>query len=120
MRAFYRLILLSLVVPTALMAQKRCTKGIPCGNTCIAANKVCRVGSGTPTPAAGVAPRATRTDTAAVAGASSPWVASSIGRTYYRNGCAGASRLAKRNLIWFPTEDSAQAAGFKRSTARGC
>ena len=30
-------------------AQKNCTKGIPCGNTCISASKVCRVGTPTRT-----------------------------------------------------------------------
>ena len=29
----------------SLEAQKRCVKGIPCGNTCIAANKTCRIGT---------------------------------------------------------------------------
>lgn len=33
-------------------AQRQCKKGIPCGNSCIAANRTCRVG----TPAAASAP----------------------------------------------------------------
>ena len=42
---------LALAVPAS--AQTNCKKGIPCGNTCIAANKTCRVGTGSAT-----APRA--------------------------------------------------------------
>jgi hypothetical protein len=34
-----------LLLASSLEAQKNCTKGIPCGNTCISASKVCRVGS---------------------------------------------------------------------------
>lgn len=114
------LALLIAILPAAAFAQKVCKKGIPCGNTCIEANKVCRIGSSAPTPAASAAPRATRTDTTTVAGATAPWVASSIGRTYYRNGCAGASKLKVENRIYFTSEDEAKAAGLRRSAARGC
>lgn len=37
-------------------AQKRCTKGIPCGGTCISASKTCRVGSPSPSPAPSTRP----------------------------------------------------------------
>src|SRR5688572_10957598 len=37
-------------------AQRRCTKGIPCGNTCISATKTCRVGSGSATKAGSTRP----------------------------------------------------------------
>lgn len=47
-----------LFLPTSAEAQKNCKKGIPCGNSCISAKKVCRIGSSTssvpsstPTPA---------------------------------------------------------------------
>lgn len=40
------LIGLSLSGPPVAEAQKKCVKGIPCGNTCISAKKVCRVGGG--------------------------------------------------------------------------
>jgi hypothetical protein len=36
-----------LIVSGSAEAQKNCTKGIPCGNTCISADKVCHVGAGT-------------------------------------------------------------------------
>ena len=40
---------LLLAAPSIAEAQRRCTKGIPCGNTCIAAGRTCHVGT-TPTP----------------------------------------------------------------------
>ena len=43
-----------LAIVTPLTAQN-CRKGIPCGNSCISASKICRVGRGPSTPAA--APR---------------------------------------------------------------
>ncbi len=43
---------LALLLPVALFAQPRCTKGKPCGNSCIAVSKTCRIG----TPAARPAP----------------------------------------------------------------
>lgn len=39
-------------------AQRRCTKGIPCGNSCISAGKTCRVGTGTAVAAPREPPRA--------------------------------------------------------------
>lgn len=33
------------LVPTVADAQKNCTKGKPCGRTCIARDKVCRIGT---------------------------------------------------------------------------
>lgn len=39
------------LLPHALPAQRNCTKGKPCGNTCIAQNRVCRIGSSPATPA---------------------------------------------------------------------
>lgn len=46
MRIFFA-VLFSLALSSSLLeAQKKCVKGIPCGNTCISADKVCRVGRG--------------------------------------------------------------------------
>lgn len=46
-------LLLALVLPALAWAPvgdgRNCTKGKPCGNTCIAANKTCRIGGGTAT-----------------------------------------------------------------------
>ena len=108
-------------------AQKNCRKGIPCGNTCIAANKTCRIGR-TPPPTTRTSPPAAAqqgqadTDTGAVArqAATGAWVASSRGSTYYRVGCSGAGKLSPANRIYFKTEAAAKAAGYRRSTQRGC
>ena len=48
MRAVRVLVLLLVLAPPAA-AQRNCTKGKPCGNTCIAVNRTCRVGSGSAT-----------------------------------------------------------------------
>ena len=100
-------------------AQKNCRKGIPCGNTCIAANKVCRVGSPSARPTTPPSPIVG--DSTAVAPANNmAWVASSRGHTYYQRGCSTANRLSPANLIYFRTEEEAQRAGYRRSTSRGC
>lgn len=54
MRQFVLLVSLVLTSVTA-DAQRVCKRGIPCGNTCIAANRTCRVGPG---KAAGAPPGA--------------------------------------------------------------
>src|SRR5712692_9525223 len=77
---------LSLLVATNAGGQKNCRKGIPCGNTCIAANKVCHIG--TPSTAPTPSPAHARSDSAAVGQSDSmAWVASSRGHVYYRRGC---------------------------------
>jgi hypothetical protein len=200
-------VVVALVPLSELEAQRRCTKGIPCGNTCIAANKTCRIGSppsrpapSTPARAASAAPpqpasteakpsapvaalgvltEATSQSELAVPGvpgyvaldstelqeaqaarlralerarlkgrpdaiapgsapsaatpvggasATAPepssatglWVASRRGAVYYRAGCRGANALVVQNRIYFQSEQAAQAAGYRRSTAAGC
>ncbi len=70
-----RLILLVFftVIAGPLAAQKKCTKGIPCGNTCISAKKTCRIGS---SPAKKpVTQRATTAPTAVSSDSTTgPWV----------------------------------------------
>ena len=86
--------------PVAADAQKNCRKGIPCGNTCIAANKVCRIGTPAAPPTA--TPTPARSDSTAVAPTTNmAWVASSRGHTYYRRGCSTGNRLSAANLIYF-------------------
>jgi hypothetical protein len=110
---------LSLLAVGNAAGQKNCRKGIPCGNTCIAANKVCRIGTPSAPPATQPAP--VRSDSTAVAPTSSmTWVASSQGHTYYRRGCGIANRLSPGNVIYFRTEEEAQRAGYHRSSSRGC
>ena len=111
--------LLAFAPPTE--AQKRCRKGIPCGNTCIAATKTCHVGSSGATTAtprtATAAPEPQQPDTAH---APAPWVGSSRGSTYYRSGCSGARQLSPANVIYFRTQEEAETAGYTRSRTRGC
>ena len=117
--ALFTFLGLSLVLPGNAEAQKNCRKGIPCGNTCIAANKFCHIGTpstpttATPTPAPNDSTAVTPTTSVA-------WVASSRGHTYYRRGCSAGNRLSPANLIYFRTEAKAQRAGYRRSTSRGC
>lgn len=56
---------LLLAVPTD--AQKNCTKGKPCGNSCISRDKVCRIGSGTATSGSSQRERPATSSTRAVA-----------------------------------------------------
>jgi hypothetical protein len=113
--ALFTVLGLSLLIVSNAEGQKNCHKGIPCGNTCIAANKVCHIGTPS-TP-----PTASRDDSTAVAQKDSmAWVASSRGHTYYRRGCTTAKRLSPANLIYFRSEQEAQRAGYHRSTSRGC
>ena len=110
---------LSLLLVGNAEGQKNCRKGIPCGDTCIAANKVCRIGTPSTRPTTSPAPA--RSDSTAVAPADSmAWVASSRGHSYYRRGCTTAKRLSPANLIYFHTEEEAQRAGYRRSASRGC
>ncbi len=106
---------LSLLVVSNADAHKNCRKGTPCGNTCIAANKVCHIGTPSTPPTTATVPASS--DSTAVAQA---WVASSRGHTYYRRGCTTAKRLSPANLIYFRTEEEAKRAGYRRSTSRGC
>lgn len=48
---FVVLSILAADLSVAPLVAQHCTKGIPCGNTCIAATKTCRVGQGTATQA---------------------------------------------------------------------
>lgn len=113
--ALLAFVALSLLAISNADAQKNCRKGIPCGNTCIAANKVCHIG--TPSTPSTSSP----SDSTAVAQKDTmAWVASSRGHTYYRRGCGTANHLSSTNRIYFRTEEEAQRAGYHRSTSRGC
>ncbi len=111
---------LVIAVPTAAIAQKRCVKGKPCGNTCIAVSRTCRVGTPSNMPPPAQAPPAAAPSRQAEPGDSMAWIASSRGQVYYRHGCSNANRLASENRIYFRTEKQAQEAGYRRSTSRGC
>jgi hypothetical protein len=109
-----------LLAATAAEAQKNCKKGIPCGGTCIAANKTCHVGSASPTPATSPAVAATAAQVASKSDTTGEWIGSSAGHTYYRAGCSGAKALKPTNVIHFKTEADAKTAGYTRSAQKGC
>jgi len=110
-------IALVLVSGSAAEAQKRCKKGIPCGNTCISADKVCRTGQSSSGGASDPSPS---TSASAVDPAQAKWVASSRGTKYYLATCAAGKRLSPANLVSFKTEEEARKVGYSRSTQKGC
>lgn len=127
------LLALGCVVPIPDAAAKNCKKGIPCGNSCIAANKVCRIGtsavrSSPPAAASGFAPSPSRGSTysAATSNAnaatptSEPWVGSLSDGVFFRTGCSAARDLAPNNRRYFESESHAISAGFRRSGVPGC
>jgi hypothetical protein len=61
-----------------------------------------------------------KADTVSAAVQRGEWVGSSRGKTYYRAGCAGARKLAAKNLIHFKSEEDAKKAGYTHSRQRGC
>jgi len=126
MRRAAVLLLIGLSWPFSLHAQKNCTKGIPCGNTCIAANKVCRIGSSSP-PAPAAAPTSQAAPLASVPATASrevnsPWVAFKDGSIYYRNvmSCEVARVPVKAERVYFKSEEDAKRAGLTGSREAGC
>lgn len=95
-----------------VQAQKNCTKGKPCGNSCIARSKTCHVGAGAASGSASShavrPPEGMR------------YVASTRGRTYYHVSCSGWRSLARSNLRWFATREEAARAGLRPSVQAGC
>lgn len=109
---------------TSAEAQRRCTKGIPCGNSCIAADKVCRAGTspaprepaGSPTTTNGLLSQsATARDSALF-----DWVGSVDGQIYYRATCAMVAKLLPQERAYFRMESDAIARGYTRSRVVGC
>ena len=127
MRATVLGILTTLLVAASADAQKRCKKGIPCGNTCIAASKTCHVGTPSTTPARPLVGQTARPDARPLPRQPTTpdttqgmWVASSQGTKYYRATCSAAKRLSPANRVYFKTEEDARRAGYDRSTSSGC
>lgn len=114
------LLLASISVPGSLAAQPNCRKGIPCGNSCIAANKTCRIGSSS-------TPRTTAPVPAgsALLGATPPdsdvqWVGSVADRVYFVATCSAALDLAPANRVDFASQADAVKLGFRPSRVPGC
>jgi hypothetical protein len=110
-----------LLLAGAAEAQKSCKKGQPCGNSCISWSKTCRIGGSAPAPSADRPAASTRgVVQSGSAAADAPWVGSSKGSTYYRNGCSAARKLSAANRIYFKSEKEAEDAGYTRSRSKGC
>ena len=144
-RAFPAIALL--VCASEAAAQKPCTKGVPCGDTCVAANKTCRVDApSTVTPAATLqttpVPQPSPLtfqylsagDVAMRAGfvagklrvfhttpdMTAPWVGGVNGLTYYRRDCSAVRGVLPGGYVFFKTEADAFASAYRRSIIPGC
>jgi hypothetical protein len=121
MLSLTRVVLLAgalLLAAAPTQAQKNCRKGKPCGNSCISINKTCHKAS--QPPVSTVRPSPGQQGSAASTEAAAPWVASSRGSTYYRNGCSAGNKLSAANRIYFKSEKEAEDAGYTRSRSKGC
>lgn len=116
------LALMALSVPAD--AQKRCTKGIPCGNTCIAANKTCRIGTSPSTaPSDRQAPprpssasaTATTQDTPA-SGSTRVWLNTGSG-VYH---CPGTRWYGQTKAGEYLTESAAVSRGYRPAGGKSC
>jgi len=123
MRRWLSLIGLLLLAPSVLSAQKTCKKGIPCGGTCIAANKVCRIGTARSTPApASTAPapqaatRPTPETSADEPASTKVWV----NRTSHVYHCPGSRWYGATKNGVYMTEKAAKAAGNRAAYGRAC
>lgn len=119
MMKFAVVVLLSVLLPATVTAQRQCKKGIPCGNSCIAATKVCRIGT---EPARDSSAPAVQSlfGQAVQQDETWPWVAGVDGLVFYRSACAVAQRLHPDERQYFANVDDAMRAGFRRSRAKGC
>ena len=121
----FLVIAFAVLLAVPLHAQPNCKKGKPCGNSCIAQNKTCRIGTSTPAPAAAPAGQAAplaAISATAVRDINSPWVAFKDGSIYYRNvmGCEVARVPVKAERVYFRSEEDARRAGLAASREAGC
>lgn len=106
-------------------AAQNCRRGIPCGNSCIAATRVCHIGGGT---ARSIVPRNDTTSAAEPEKLVSPprgsgqqqWVGSFADGVYFLASCTAAQDLAPANRRTFTSESAAIAAGYRHSRTPGC
>jgi hypothetical protein len=116
-----RLTLVALMMMAApLAAQRNCKKGIPCGNPCISANKVCHIGSSAPPDSK--PPTLVAVPSVALKDGSASWVAFRDGSIYYRNvmGCEAARVPVKAERVFFRTAEDAKRAGLIASKEPAC
>lgn len=115
-------LLLFAILAAGLEAQPVCRRGKPCGNTCIALNRTCRVGTGTARAAPSAPTSPAQPSPAAQPGVpeGAQYVASSRGRVYYWVGCSAWRSLSTANLRFFPSREEVEAAGYTPSRSAGC
>ena len=121
--------------PSLVEAQRNCSKGKPCGNSCISRDKVCRIGVEASEPAAAsvaapssstpavqnvVSPDQASDPPPAATASEYPWVGSFADGVYFRATCPTAQDLAPANRRYFRTIQDAEGAGFRRSRTSGC
>ena len=119
--------------PAAAEAQRNCTKGKPCGNSCISRDKVCRIGA--PLSESAASPQSEKSSAPAArtltAGTSAeggpaatatefPWVGSFADGVYFKATCLPARDLAPANRRYFRSIQDAEGADFRRSRTPGC
>lgn len=118
------LVLLLTASVDAQRRRPRCTKGIPCGNTCIAATKTCRIGTtADPSPAPpppSVQPALATSAAVAGAEAGEAIVGSVADKIYFRAGCSAARDLSPSNRVTFATVEAAERLGFRASQVAEC
>ena len=120
MRAFALGLFIALtLVANPALAQKNCVKGKPCGNSCIAKNKTCRIATTKTNNATKSTARPSNSRSAAVPTGMN-YVASSRGRVYYPTSCAAWRTLSKNNLRFFETAEDAVSAGYTFTTNSAC
>ncbi len=127
--------LLILCGASALSAQPNCRKGKPCGNTCIAQNRTCRIAPAGESPSRHPAPDTGRASARGLLAAPVgtmrddslraqllPWIAVEDRRVYYASACAGASGIPFAQRRYFRAEETLQRIGYRRAevAAEGC
>ena len=135
LRAF-SLLMMSCCLVTSSPAQKgrarptraapQCSKGIPCGSTCISADKECHIGSpstektDTTTRNPGGIDTTARNDTAKPVRTLGRWVARAGAAFYFDTACAAWRAINASDRVYFLTEERAKKAGYVRSRLPGC
>ena len=113
------LALFMVLTASPAVAQKNCKKGKPCGNSCIAMNKTCRIGSTSSTKGTTSGTSSSSTGTA-VAPEGTVAVASTRGTVYYSVACKAWESLAPANRVFFRSREAAEAKGYRPSAQKGC
>ena len=126
--------LLALIAAISLLsnhhaAAQNCKKGIRCGNSCIPANRTCRINSSPLTTKSQFrTPSTTHLNPTSslphtskqTSQAQDKWVGSIADKIYFLATCSAAKDLAPSNKQMFASEIDAIRLGFKRSSVPEC